>query len=348
MEKPVENTKAKPGKKRRRHIFRKILVILLVLVLLVGAGFYAVERLKAEYTVTYEGYTASVGTISNALSFSGSLQLIDSATYTAASSASVREVYVREGDAVAEGDRLMRLTNGQTVTAEFDGRVNQVTAEKDQKVSAGAELIQVADFSRMKVTFRVDEYDINDVQVGDICRVTATATEKTFDSSLASINYISSSGGSVAYYTATAYVEVGEGIYPGMQVTVTIPQEEAKDVVVLKMDALSFDETNRAFVYMQQQEGEEMEKVYVETGVSNGNYVEIRNGLQAEDRVYAVAEQETVSTMAGLLSGLFGGQRVMNGGGERNRQFNWDDAQRSMPDFSNGGSMPGFGGGGGK
>ena len=38
----------------------------------------------------------------------------------------------------------------------------------------------------------------------------------------------------MAYYTATANVEVSEGVYPGMQVTVTIPQEEASDVVVLR------------------------------------------------------------------------------------------------------------------
>ena len=33
----------------------------------------------------------------------------------------------------------------------------------------------------------------------------------------------------MAYYTATAYVDVSGTVYPGMQVSVTVPQEEAVD-----------------------------------------------------------------------------------------------------------------------
>lgn len=358
MRKTGENTKETGGRKRSRHIFRKIVIFLIVLVVLGGAALYAVVSLKQKYTVTYDGYTAAVGTISNSLSFSGTLQLVNSASYNASAASTVRNVYVQAGQEVREDDALLRLANGQTVKAEFDGRVNQVSVAENDKVSSGQEMIQVADFTHMKVQFRVDEYDINSVQVGDPCRITATATEKTFDSSLAAINYISASAGSVAYYTATAYVEVGEGVYPGMQVTVTIPQEEATDVVVLKMDAISFDETNRAFVYMQKEDGE-MENVYVETGVSNGNYVEIKAGLQEGDQVYAVTETAAENAMVGLLSGLFGGQRF-NGIQQNRRNFgtentrNMDFQNMQMPGGGNGGTMPsmpsgggaGFGGGG--
>ncbi len=306
--------KEKKQNKRRKKLLKRIISLVLVLALIGVLGFVAYSRLKQEYTVTYQAYTASVGTISNSLSFSGTLQAIDSATYTASSATTVRSVSVEKGADVKEGDTLMRLANGTIIKAEFDGRVNQLPVSADDKVSAGDTLVQVVDFSHMKVNIRVDEYDISDVQVGDAVNVTTTATEKTFESTIDDINYVSSSTGSVAYYTATAYVDVDGGVYPGMQVTVTIPQEEASNVVILKEDALSFDGTNQAFDYTQAADGT-MEQTYVKTGVSNGNYVEITSGLQNGDTVYAVAETTETSSSGSLLASLFGGQQMMGGQG---------------------------------
>ena len=327
--------------KRRKKIVRRIILLLIVLLLLAALGYVGYNRLKAEYTVTYQEYSTTTGTISNSLSFSGTLQTTNSKTYTASSAVSVRNLYVSIGQDVKAGDKLMRLSNGQTLTADFDGRVNQLPVAEGSEVSGGDTLLQLVDFTHMKVSIRVDEYDISDVQAGDACRVTTTATENTFDSVIDNINYVSSSAGSVAYYTAIAYVNVDQGVYPGMQVTVTIPQEEASNVVILKEDALSFDRTNQAYVYMADADGK-MEQVYVKTGVSNGNYVEITEGLKSGDTVYVEVETETASTN-GLLSALFGGQSILGGGGDR--------GNRAMPsggDFSNFGNFSfGSGEGGG-
>ena len=348
VEKKQEQNSGKRGKKKKR-IFRKIILTLIVLILLGGAGLYTWARLKDQYTVTYDEYTAARGTISNSLSFSGNLALRDSATYTAGSNGTVRNVYVQNGDQVKKGDRLVRLSSGSVYTADFDGTVNLVSVEKGDEVKAGATLVQIADFQHMSVSFRVDEYDIGDVQVGDACTVTATATEKTFSSSVETINYISSAGGNVAYYTATANVDVDGGVYPGMQVTVTIPQEEAADVVVLKADALSFTPANQAFVY-KMKEDETLEEVQVEVGVSNGNYVEIRSGLAEGEKVYAVTKAKEDSLNA-LFAGMFG-QQQFNRQGSGNRQNSQRNSNReggsggSMPQAPSGGGAPGGNGGG--
>lgn len=322
--------KAGHRKKKRvlRIIVRTLLVVLLIAVLALG-GLFIYQKTRTGSTVTYQPYTASQGTISNALSFSGSLQLISNATYTADAASEVRTVYVAAGDNVAAGQKLIRLSNGQTVEAEFGGRVNQLLVSAGDKVTPGTSLVQVADFSRMKVSIRVDEYDISDVHVGQTARVTVTATEQTIETAIDSINYISASSGSVAYYTATAYVDVPAGVYPGMQATISIPQSEAQNVVVLKIDAISFDETNQAYVLMQQADGT-MEKVGITTGVSNGNYVEITSGLQSGDTVYVEAEveEDSGSFLAGLFS--FGTQQTM-----QNRQTN---TERTFP---GGMQMPG-------
>ena len=310
--------------KKRRKLLHRIIVLVLLLVLVGAVGYIGYTKLKQEYTVTYQSYNATTGSISNSLSFSGTLQAVNSQLYTSDAAAKIRTVYVKKGDAVHEGDDLVRLSNGTTIEADFDGTVNQLYVAEGDEVASGASLIQVVDFSHQKVSIRVDEYDISDVREGDAIVVTTTATEKKFDSVIDDINYISSSTGSVAYYTATAYVETDGSVYPGMQVTVSIPQEEASDVVILKEDAISFDATNQAFVYTQNADGT-LEQTYVTTGVSNGNYVEITSGLQAGDTVYVEVE-ETQDSTGGLFASLFGSQQMMGGGqmpsgqnGERGR-----------------------------
>ena len=346
--KPRQVKPEKPKKKKK--IWKKIFTILLVLLLLGGAGGFAYLRLKQQYTVTYQEYTATTGTISNALSFSGTLQLIDNAEYTANSSGTVKTVMAEKGQDVKAGDKLLRLNNGQVVEAEFDGRINQLPVQEGDKVAAGDLLAQVVDFTHMKVSIRVDEYDIANVHTGDACRVTTTATENAFDSSIADINYVSSSTGSVAYYTATAYVDVSEGVYPGMQVTVTVPQEEAANVVVLREEALSFNERNQAIVYTMNSQGE-MTETPVTTGVSNGNYVEIKSGLRAGESAYKEVK-EADQSIASMLTSLFGSQRVNGTGGSRNFNQNMSrpstNTNSNWSPGTNTNRQPSFGNGGGR
>jgi len=68
----------KSGKPRKHGLVRRILLIVLLLAVVGGIGWYAYNALKREYTTTYDTYTATTGSISNALSFSGNLALIDS------------------------------------------------------------------------------------------------------------------------------------------------------------------------------------------------------------------------------------------------------------------------------
>lgn len=348
---------AKKGKKKHR-IRRLIALVLVLAILAAGVYFIGLPMLKAQVTTTYDEYTASIGTISNSLSFSGSFALVDSAYLYPSSATTVRTIFVEVGQKVSEGDKLIRLANGETLKAEFDGTINVLNVEEGDEVTMQTALLQYADFEHMQISIRVDEYDISDVSIGQACTVTATALERSFTSSIDTINYISASAGSVAYYTATAQVTVDEGVYPGMQCTITIPQSEATDVVVLKMDALSFDANNSAYVYMMDENGEMYENP-VEVGVNNGNYVEITSGLSEGDVVYVEVEEEVSvsSSIFSLLTG--GGFTEINGGGRGgNMDFGSMDMGSFDPssmgggmsgggDMPSGGSMPSGGGMGG-
>ena len=343
----ADKTETKKKKRSRKKKIVKRIIWLLIILLVVGVALWSVySKLRAEYNITYDPYTATTGSISNSLSFTGSMQLIDSATYTASSDSKVREIYVAEGDKVKDGDKLMRLTGGETVEAEFDGTVSSINVAKGDEVKAGDTLMTVADFDHMTVSVRVGESNIAQVFQGQSCRVAVSSAGATFDSVIDKIDHVSYSGNNVAYYTTTVNVDTSEAenIWPGMQATVTVPLEEAENVTVLKMDALSTSRDNTAFVYKETEDGE-MERVSVTVGVSNGNYVEIKEGITPGETVYKIAEKEEEATgIAALFSGLFSNTQVNRPNRNRNSQ-----GGGNMPDFSNmpSGSFPGGGSSGG-
>ena len=317
---------------KKKHIVRKI-VLLILLLAAAGAAvwFILIPMVKNAITTTYTSYTTSIGTISNSLSFSGSISVTNYETLTASGEGTVRQIYVSEEEDVVKNQKLMRLSTGETIKAGFDGTVNTISVDVGDAVSKNDSLIQVVDFENMEVSVRVDEYDIGQISVGQACKVTVTAPNVTFDSTITHINRISSSNGNSAYYTVTAGFEATANVLPGMQVTVVIPEEEATDAVILSKKALTFGADNSAYVLVQDEAGEYVQQ-NVEIGVDNDNYVEVKSGLTADMTVYKVSETAASSAtgIAALFSSFGGGGM---GGGD-------------MPSMGGGGNMPsGMGGG---
>lgn len=296
-------------RKRRRKRIRRLVFWLILLVLVAGAvRLFVLPKLIAAATTTYDSYITTLGSISNSMSFTGSIDVVNDETLTASAAGTVRKIYVREGDIVSQGERLIRLSSGEILKAGFDGEVNQITAEEGDEVAANASLIEIVDFNNLQVSLRVDEYSMASVSVGQKCEVTVTALSQTFDSEITHINRIPSGGSSTAYYTVTAEFSGSADVLPGMQVTVVIPEEEAENAVVLNRDALSFGPSNDAYVFMKNEAGE-MEQVNVEIGVDNDNYVQIVSGVDAGKTVYKA--KETTADEGGLFS-LFSQMRQTN------------------------------------
>ena len=330
----AEKPEGKKKKKSRKKKIIKRLIWLVIILLVLGVALWSViSKLQSEYRITYDPYTATTG----------SMQLINSANYTSSEDTKVREIYVAEGDKVSEGDKLMRLYGGETIEAEFDGTVSSIDVAKGDEVKSGDSLLTVADFDHMKVSVRIGESNIGQVAKGQSCRVAVSSAGATFDAVIDKIDYVSYTGNNVAYYTGTVNVDTStaDNIWPGMQATVTVPLEEAENVTVLKMDALSTARNNTAYVYKENENGE-MEEVTVTVGVSNGNYVEIKDGVTAGETVYKIAEKEEEATgLAALFSGIFTNRQVNRPNRNRNSQGGTNEY-----DFSNKPDMSNFPGGG--
>ncbi len=343
---------AKRKRKRRRKIVRKLLIWVLVLGALGFAAWLWVQKTRAEYRTEYDPYTASVGSISNSLSYSGALQLVKSQTCTAEASGRVSHVYVARGDAVSEGDRLVRLRDGTTYYAEFDGTVSSVSVAEGDEVRSGVALLKVVDFEHMRVSIRISASNIGEVQEGTECRVTISTAGVSVTSQIGEIDFSTYSGNNTVYYSSTVDVDLTgvSGVYPGMTATVTVPQEEAVNVVLLKSDAISNAADNTAFVYKLQEDGT-MAASPVTLGMTNGSYTEIRKGVEEGETVYVVVERSESETGWGsVLQSVFGSQQVNQPTGMTIPGGGWsmpDSSGTNGSDFDRTRNFPGGNGGNG-
>lgn len=316
--------------KQRRNKGLHWLVRLFTLAVLVCAGVLGWQYLRpmmmAETIPLYAAYTVETGPIATDKSFSAQLSVLNSETHQNTTGAeTIKEVYVKTGQTVKKGDKLMLLDDGTLLEAGLDGVVNEMRFGKGDWLWHNVQLIQICDLENLKVTLSVDEYDVENVSPGQMCTVHIIPLGEDFETKIKHVNRVSSSSGQVAYYTATAELSMPERVMPGMSVSVTIPAEEKDNALYLDMAALAFDDEGKPYVLRKASEG--YVQVPVETGLSNGTQVEILSGLQAGEEVWAVAGEETVSapfSLVDLYKQLAGETVIINdmtGGNRRNGGF---------------------------
>lgn len=327
--------------KKKKHILRKILLTLLLLLILVPVCALGYTSVKAQYTTTYQGYTARSGNLTTELSFDSTISLVDSQTITASEAGKVRSIQKQPGEQVKKGDVILTLSSGERIKAEVDGRVNTLAYGVGESFSAGATLGTVADFTHVAVKFNANEYTIAKLSRGMSCTVKVTANSKTYTSQLSSISYTGNTSRNITSYTCTVYLDVDEDILPGMKVSVVFRETLAENAVIVSRSSLSFDDMNQAFVYLQAEDGS-ITTNPVTLGELTDDDAQILSGLKSSDVYYAKVEKKT--TTAGLFAQMMQSAQQNSSNsrsGSRSGSGNWGGSSGSFNGGSfNGGSRP--------
>jgi len=301
--------------KRKGRLGRSLLTVFLAAVIALIAWGYISPLLATGTETLYESYTAQNGTIQTTKSFAASINVLNSETHNNESDvASIRTLFVKSGQKVKDGDKLLQLDNGKIYRAGIDGTVNDMRFGVGDWLWPRVQIIQISDLTHLEVVLQVDEYDVDKVSAGQTCTVTIVPLGIDFETEIQHVNRLSSAAtGTVAYYEVTAELTVPENVLPGMTASVSIPSDAAEDVVVLDMAALSFDEEKQPYVYVKN--GEIYEKRSVKTGLSDGMRVEITEGVSAGDTVYRAYEKEIENkgfTLSSLYQKIAGEKVVIN------------------------------------
>lgn len=173
--------------------------------------------------------------------------------------------------------------------APFSGVVIDVFVEPGQTVGTGAGdvAVHIVDDSSFEVRVAVDELDIARVEPGQSVNIRLDADPgRTRQGVVERVSLVANTQGSLVTVPVTVrFVEVDPFLRPGYTATLQIVVQEARDVLVVPVEAIWEEGSSRTVT---QVVGGESRTVPVQTGLSDGTWVEIRSGLQFGDEVIAL------------------------------------------------------------
>lgn len=257
--------------------------IVLAIVLVAGAALYFSASRQVRNAYTEE--QAAARDLVTYYSFSGNLTPVHDEIQTAKETLKIKELYIHEGDMVSSGELLLRGTDGTRVYAAYSGTVETLYPEADDTLQPGSQIARIVDYSTLEVSVDVDEYDIDAVSLGKEGDVYLNALDRTVPGVVSEIAREATTEGGVSYYTVKLQVDAGQDVRSGMSVEVNILNKQAPGAVSVSLKALSYDEYNKPFVYKKDAEGKMLAE-YVETGVSDGQNIQITSGLALGESVY--------------------------------------------------------------
>lgn len=170
----------------------------------------------------------------------------------------------------------------------------------------------IAKQDNAKIVVNVDELDILSVEKEQAAVITLDALEdEQYTGTVTKINNTASTGTGSTKYEVEITVPMDENMLIGMSASAAIQVSNAEDTLILPMTALQ-QRGDETFVYTQKDtDGNLSGETTVETGLSDGQNVEIVSGLNEGDEVYytraASDKEEGFNDGFGFPDGMGGG-----------------------------------------
>lgn len=193
---------------------------------------------------------------------------------------------------VSEDGIVYAPCTGMIVSINLDeGDDFDVTYDEDKDILNEVTLLTMTDISSVYVPITISEEDILNISIGQQASVTMTAFEgKTFDAEVDTISVEAArSGAATVSYTVTVrYLGENElDMYEGMSAETTLLQRQAADVLYINNQAVT-NTNGIATVTVELNDGS-TEQRRIKTGFSNGQFVEVLEGLEEGETVLAAS-----------------------------------------------------------
>ncbi len=206
-----------------------------------------------------------------------------------------------------------------SITAPINGKIVKKDALVGDTIKNTSQLCTIYDLSAVTFEMAVDELDVMNVKVGQEVNVTADAFEdETITGVVTNVSLLSTSNQGVTQYPVTVRIDHVGNLLPGMNVTGEIIVEAAKGVMAIPADALMRGDK----VYVKDDSVKEasgdvpagFKAVAVETGLTDGDYIEIKSGLTGDEEVYVRRISEAMRMMPGMGFDMQGRGGMPEGG----------------------------------
>ena len=187
------------------------------------------------------------------------------------------------GSVNTAGGSVSGTQNSDTLQSED----TEIQEDTSSQYSTDTTAFTISGDTSMLLSVSVDELDINSVTEGQKAQITFDAIEdKSFEGTVTKVGNTASASGGVAKYTVEITIPKDEKMKAGMNASATITIEEKENIITIPVNALQ-ERGKEVFVYTEQDdEGNLSGEQQVTTGLSDGENVEITEGLSEGDVVY--------------------------------------------------------------
>lgn len=165
-----------------------------------------------------------------------------------------------------------------SVTAPISGKVESCSAEVYDRANMNGELCVISGEGEKKVTFYVTQRMLENLAVGDT--LTVEKSGKTYDAVINEINTMVDDA--TGLFKIEAQLADADDAATGSTVKLTVTTGKAENVMTIPMDAVYYS-GGKAYVYLY--EDGKAKKASIEVGINDDDYVEVTDGLSADDLV---------------------------------------------------------------
>ncbi len=186
---------------------------------------------------------------------------------------------------IPAGTVLANFTYGDPLVAPYDLVVLSKSFPKAKEELTEEHYVEVARVNAMHGEFDVHESVRAQLSEGQAAQVVLGFNRgKTFEGKVTNINQVGTYNSTGSKYKATIEIPNDGSILIGMTANVRIDVAQATDVLTVPVSAIVDAGAGKTTVLVQR-DGELMEPVEVETGLSDGKIVEVKSGLKEGDKV---------------------------------------------------------------
>lgn len=184
---------------------------------------------------------------------------------------------------------LKHTRSDYTVKAPCDGTITELNIDKGDMVSIGTPVASIANLDTMQVSIKVDEYAIKNVSIGSPVKILIDALDKEYEGTLIEVDKTATVEGGISYFNAKVSFTPDEDVKSGMSVEVKLTRVDERNILTLPQACLAYHEDNTAYVYVKGADGKITER-NLTLGVSDGIYVEIKEGLSEGEEIYYIKQ----------------------------------------------------------
>lgn len=262
-----------------------VIILFLMIVLTILCYFYFNKDAFVEETSEeISTYTVGLGTIEQKVFGVGEVKESGTEKLELNEYRKFKKIYVKENSLVKKGENILQYTNGDFLTAPYDLVIKTIIVPEEGKWCYDSHYIEVLNIEKLSLKVNIDETEINKIKIGDKVNITLNALDnRKFTGTVSSINEVGNYNTNGTKFEIEISLENDGTIKVGMSANCDIKIKEAKDVIIIPIETVQLDGKEK-YVMVLKDDGN-IEKLKIETGLSNEAFVEVKTGLKGNEKI---------------------------------------------------------------